>query len=312
MAPRPNPRPVVFTIDNHYIKPLAVALAGLKRYGTARRKIYLFYEHLHPIYRWTLKRWLQTSNLELVCHKLCTSHKIDQLPHHFTTAILLRLMVSKWIKESEYIYLDADVIILSGLESMDRFHLGDILLAASPRPLGRTHLPGKNLSEMRQKFSGRPYFATGLLLINRCRFEAEKVGERCLRILAKGGFDYPDQDALNLVCQELSWISLPQGVSVEVDDRPRAENQFCTAAQRVGVSAPCVVLQLAGSEKPWHFFNRHPLRKEFADVLRTTPLAWLPYGISDIRWRSLGSRGRRWLMRRILAGFAGGEDDNRS
>ena len=289
-----------------------MALAGLLKHGKGRRKVYVFHERLHPIYQWILRRWLWGSSLDLVLARLCASHGIHNLPHHFSPAILLRLLVSHWIPEGEFIYLDADVLIQSDLETLDRICLDDALLAASPRHQGRTHLPGRNSAELLETFSGRPYFATGLLLINARRFESQQVGERCLRMIAGSGFDYPDQDALNLICQQQPWISLPEGVSVEIDDQPMAESQPRTTVPGLRPSDPAIVLQLAGAEKPWHLFNRHPLRKEFGDVLRTTPLALLPCGFSDIRWRSLGSRWRRWLMRQILIRFAREGGGNRS
>ena len=293
-------RPVVFTIDNRYIKPLAVALAGLLNHSKYPRKVYIGYEYLHPIYRWMLRRWLFSSSIDLVLLRIRVSHGIQELPHHFTPAVLLRLCVSNSIKESEFIYLDADVLIKNDLEKLDQIFLDDALLAASPRPEGRTHIPN-GVTKYLEQFSGKPYFATGLLLINTRRFESQQVGKQCLKMISERSFDYPDQDALNLVCQEQPWKPLPRGLSLEIDDRPLPPGQWVKEGKerKHDVEDQAIVLQLAGSEKPWHLWNRHPLRQEFREVLRQTPFSYLPCGLSDIRWRSLLSRCQRWLVRSL-------------
>jgi len=122
-------------------------------------------------------------------------------------------------------------------------------------------------------------------VIDRLRFLQERIGERCLELIGTHGFEFPDQDALNLVCHH--WSRLPAQFNHEIP---------------YGTPAPALpaggagVLHVVGSEKPWHLFNRHPCHPLFSRLLRQTPFALLPIGPADIRWRSLASRLRQRLL----------------
>lgn len=281
-------RPIAFTIDNRYIKPLAVALRGLMDNSRSPRRVYVFHEGLHPLFRAMLRRWLRCSNIDLQIIKIRNHHRIRPIPHHFSRAILLRLLIASRIRESEFLYLDSDVIIRDDLSAIDAIRLDDALIMASPHPQEKCS-SGRHPSP-----SSATSYASGLLVINRQRFTAERIGERCLELIRRSRFDYPDQEALNQICGSHHWKALPEGLNLEVADTEEAWTRLNTAGTATENEA--VILQLAGSEKPWHLLNCHPYRREFQSLLRRTPFRLLPYSLSDTRWRSLASRGRRRLV----------------
>lgn len=292
-------RPIVFTADDRYIKPLAVALAGLKRHarGGSARKVYIFHEGINPIYKAMLRHWLRNSplKLEIICRTL--KRPIQPLPHHFSRAILLRLSVAEMVSEPEFIYLDADIFVNSDYSIIDKISLDKAILAAAPR------LRPRPLHQWRRFHTGHPenliYYASGMLLIHGPRFIAERIGERCLELIQQEQLEYPDQDALNLICPREAWRNLPAGLSVEVSDvgldDADTSDRKSTPAQ-ASTSSSGIFLQLAGAEKPWHLWSRHPLRDRFRKELSTTPFRLLPCGPDDIRWRSLLSRLRKRLV----------------
>lgn len=305
-------RPIVFTADDRYIKPLAVALAGLKRHAgspgattnrRSRRKIYLFHEGLNPLYRVMLIRWLAGSPLALSIVRMRARHSVRRLPHHFSRAILLRLSVAEHISEPEFVYLDADVLVNGEYSLIDAFQLDGAILAASPRQAPPSYLL-KGDQPIHPPTPARTYYASGMLVIDGRRFSAERIGERCLELVGRERLEFPDQDALNLICPPEAWVPLPARLSVEVSDQSRdeAETGRMTATAAVTASAPDpdnpggIFLQLAGAEKPWHLWNRHPLRNRFHQELRGTPFHLMPCGPEDIRWRSLLSRLRRRML----------------
>lgn len=273
-------RPIVFTIDNRYIRPLAVALASLERQCRADRVVVVAHDGLHPLHRWLLARRFGRSRLHLRFLRLPLPAERRRQPHHFSPAILLRLALAKVIEAPSFVYVDADVLFTGDPAALDHLDLGGSTLAAAAwsqsrdlRATGHGVLPR--------------YFASSLLVIDRARFLAEGTGERALALIARHRFDFPDQDALNLCCG--AWQALPEEWCLEMPDQGRA-----LAAEPVGP----LLLQFSGSEKPWHPFSRHPCRRIFHRHLRRTPYRFFPPGPADLRWRSLGSRLRQRLLSR--------------
>jgi lipopolysaccharide biosynthesis glycosyltransferase len=199
-------------------------------------------------------------------------------PHHFSPAILLRLALATVIEAPIFVYVDADVLFTGDPAALDRIDLQASTLAAAAWPQPR---------DLRASGHGvlPRYFASSLLVIDRARFLAEGTGERCLELIARHRFDFPDQDALNLCCG--AWQALPEGLCREVPDQGAALSQ-----DPVGP----LLLQFSGSEKPWHPFSRHPCRRLFRRHLSRTPYRFFPPGLGDLRWRSLGSRLRQRLL----------------
>jgi lipopolysaccharide biosynthesis glycosyltransferase len=276
----PPVRPIVFTIDNRYVRPLAVALASLDQCCRSRRPVIVVHECLHPLHRWILARRHRQSHLDLRFVRLRLPAVRPQLSHHFSSAILLRLIAAPLIDAPVFIYVDADVLFAGDPCDLDRIDLQETTLAA---------VPWRHPRDLSASGHGvlSPYFASGMLVIDRSRFLAERIGECCLELIGRHRFDFPDQDALNLCCT--SWQALPQHFSRTSQDQGELLLEEPDAT---------LLLQFAGAEKPWHPFNRHPYRVLFRRWLRRTPYRFFPPGWSDLRWRSLGSR----LAQRLLGG----------
>lgn len=274
----PPVRPIVFTIDNRYVRPLAVALASLDERCRSRRPVIVVHECLHPLHRWILTWRYRQSNLDLHFLRLRLPPLRWQRSHHFSRAILLRLVVAPLIEAPAFIYVDADVLFTGDPCRLDRIDLQEATLAAVPWPHPR------DLSASGHGVLSR-YFASGMLMIDRSRFLAERIGECCLELIGRHHFEFPDQDALNLCCA--SWRALPEHFSRTIPDQGEMLLEEPDGA---------LLLQFAGAEKPWHPFNRHPCRLLFRRWLRRTPYRFFPPGWSDLRWRSLGSR----LVQRLL------------
>jgi lipopolysaccharide biosynthesis glycosyltransferase len=279
-------RPIVFTVDHRYLRPLAVALESLRRCGTHPRQIVVVHHRLARRHRRRLSNWLAGSHLQLRFLALTPPSLGRALPHHFTPATLLRLVMVEHLPFEEMIYVDADVIFCGPLDPLDQLDLGGVSLVASVRPGSR---------DLRQHGFGivNTYFSSSLLLINRRNFLEEGLGRRSLELLASQPFEFPDQDALNLCCR--SWRPLPAGLSVELEPQGPALN---------GLPEAAVLLQLAGADKPWHPLNSHPARLLFDAHLRATPYRWALPGPADCRWRSLASRLRQRLIRSFKAATA--------
>jgi lipopolysaccharide biosynthesis glycosyltransferase len=271
-------RPIVFAIDNRYVRPLAVALASLEAQASGLRPVIVAYQHLHAVHRWLLIRTFRGSRLQLHFLRLQLPPMRWQATHHFSQAVLLRLLLARSIEAPSFVYADADMMFCGDPAALDRIPLGDAPMAAVPWPHAR---------DLRANGHGlvMPYFASDLLVIDRERFLAERIGDRSLELISRHEFAFPDQDALNLC--NANWQELPRSLS-----------QSCTGLGPPLTEPPAGVLlmQFAGSEKPWHPFNRHPARRLVRCWLQRTPYRFFPPGWSDLRWRSLASR----LLQRVL------------
>jgi len=273
-------RPLVFTVDDRYIRPLAVALESLRRQGGAVRPVVVVHERLALRHQRRLQHWLSDSCLQLSFVQVRAPQLSWRLPHHFSAACLLRLVMAPHLPFENYIYLDADVLVCRPLDPLDQLDLGGAVLAAAAWTTPRDLSPqGFGLLQS--------YFASGLLVVNRRRFLETKMGPRCLQLLRQHRFAYPDQDTLNL-CGE-HWLPLPEGWVCEVDG---------SEPSRLLAATSPLLLQLAGANKPWHPGAQHGLRAQFVEHLRNTPYRWSPPGPADWRWRSLGSRLAQWLLHR--------------
>lgn len=265
-------RPIVFTVDNKYIRPLAVVLESLKRTLLYKRKVIIVHENLSIVHQKKLQNWLNDSflDLEFVCINSGLSDL--NLPHHFTTASLLRLIMIKYLPYPEVIYIDADALVCGDFTVIDNIRLDKYILAACIRKLPR------DLTEYGfcKIFN---YFESGFLIINCERFLFEEIDKKSIELIKLHDFDYPDQDALNVCC--LNWLELPTSLILSL----------ATIGDPVKIIPKyTVVFQFPGSNKPWHPFNNHPARKLFADHLYKTPYKFSPPGLGDFRVRSLIAR----------------------
>ena len=172
------------------------------------------------------------------------------------------------------IYLDCDVLATVDIGGLLDDHDPTHVLAAVENIGG----PTSPLCT-----SGR-YFNSGVLVINLEAWRARRCEEKLLELMNEHGdtFDYPDQDALNvLFCDE--WQRLPLRWNVQPGVWPRYEKKRFS---KIGYDAECFatavkepgLVHFLAKRKPWVFGCFHPFRK-----------LWLSY-LDASAWRSLKPR----------------------
>lgn len=98
------------------------------------------------------------------------------------------------------IYIDADIICLGDISPLASLNLGDKPLAAVPDdPSGSSsiHVHDKALKQ---------YFCSGVLVFNLKKWLATSLEDECIKFVATYKPKFPDQDALNYVCDGICGI----------------------------------------------------------------------------------------------------------
>ena len=117
----------------------------------------------------------------------------------YTEAASLRLLLPELLPELDRIlYLDCDIVVRQDLAKLwEETQLGDNYLAA----VYEAAIEGQ--AERFRALGCDParYFNSGFLLMNLARMREEKVSEKLLEACRVPYLEFPDQDALNQVCQ---------------------------------------------------------------------------------------------------------------
>ena len=117
----------------------------------------------------------------------------------YTEAASFRLLLPELLPEyDKVVYIDCDVIVRQDIGRLfHETHLGDNWLGVV------FEAPIERQAERFRALGCDPmrYFNSGFLLMNLARMREEKVSEKLLEACRVSYLEFPDQDALNQVCQ---------------------------------------------------------------------------------------------------------------
>ena len=196
----------------------------------------------------------------------------------FPSTVLARILAAGYLPETvgKYLYADADMIVRKSIADLWSMDLGDAIVGACPEP---TIYEGY---EKDQGSGRKAYFNAGLLLVDRRKWEKEKITEKCMDWYGEnnGQFSFADQDILNAVlCGKI--CSLPQkfdfftnyhyqNYASLVKHAPWYRD-YVTEAEYEEAQKDPVIIHFAGDERPWYQGNRNPYRDEYRKYLLKTP-----------------------------------------
>ena len=199
----------------------------------------------------------------------CVAHPVGRafdhlpFPEPYSPAIYFRLMIAELLGGlDKVIYLDADTLAMRDLSGLFDINVDNVALAAMPDyamyyfelmsgvPVGDTRKPV--IAYLRRKlgidyFNPSDYFNSGVMTINLKAWRERNIGAECLRFIAGAGrLQWPDQDALNVVCG---------GEYEPLDARWNAFARWCDGVSNFGRSEALDALQDAWTRDPWivHF-----------------------------------------------------------
>lgn len=205
----------------------------------------------------------------------------------FDITVLARLFAPSHLPDSveRYLYLDADTVVLGSISRLYELTLDGRVCAMAAEP---------TIYEATREAlgigRGMPYFNSGVILVDRLRWEEEQVTGKCIDYftsIGRRGLDFPDQDILNYVLKGRVKVIEPKYnffsnyhyrsyrsltaqaewyAGLKLDDGvPDNEAVYNDARNH-----PCIV-HFAGAERPWYRGSRNPYRHEYMHYLELTP-----------------------------------------
>lgn len=192
---------------------------------------------------------------------------------HITLASYYRLLAPLYLPEEvdRFLYLDSDVVVEDDIASLFAVDLAGNVLAAVGNPCGwraEIGLPPETR-----------YFNAGVMMVDHRRWQAERVSERVIEVIAEkaGVLRYWDQDALNCVIAG-RWTVLEPLWNQQHYFRNMAPGVIGYGPEqwKRALEQPSLI-HFTGDSKPWHVKNRHPFRSRYHHYRRRAGLLplWL-------------------------------------
>lgn len=117
------------------------------------------------------------------------------------TSFILRLFAPRILPDDiqQILYLDVDTIVTSSLNELATMELDDETALVAVKDLIRFD----DYSRLGIDENKHTYFNSGVMLLNLAYWRKHNVGDKCLQLLVKYSslYKFPDQDALNVVCE---------------------------------------------------------------------------------------------------------------
>lgn len=193
---------VVVTVNENYVYPLKVMLYSLFSTQEEPVTVFLIYTDLSAASVEMLKAFSASLGGELLEVRI-EEDPFEKAPvmQHFSKEMYYRLLCP-WLLPSEerVLYLDPDIIVNDSLRSLWEMELDGALLAAA-RDRTIEALGSRTKYKLKKD---SVYFNSGVLLMDlkRMREEIKREEVRALMIDRKEDLEFPDQDMLNLLCED--------------------------------------------------------------------------------------------------------------
>jgi lipopolysaccharide biosynthesis glycosyltransferase len=254
---REPPITVLYCIDNAYLPQAGVALSALldaapdARFEVVVAAFGLDVGLSEAVFGAVLQR-RDNASLRFVA---VDEGLFEGLPvtRDFSRSIYTRLVLQRFIapETERVLYLDADTIVQDDIGPLWRADLGAATLGVV-----RDHF---RLDLERIDFApGKPYFNSGVLLIDMARWRQRDCEGRVLELLARRGRDLPwmDQDALNIALgDEARFLDLDWNWQPRCADVP-AEFLGLDAQRYEAMRAAPRLVHYTTSFKPWNAAHR--------------------------------------------------------
>lgn len=183
----------------HY---LAVDIYSLLKTTPAVKKIYLLLETDNiddiPEIKKVIEKYpveLKIVNFNSIVDDLIEKRNINR-DTIFSNFCFARLALPSIVEEDKVLYIDTDAIVLKDIYNIWRYDISNYYIAGCKdygiirdgtyRDLG---------------FTGR-YVNSGFILMNLKKIREDNLQEKWFKVINEKELKYPDQDALNIVCQD--------------------------------------------------------------------------------------------------------------
>jgi lipopolysaccharide biosynthesis glycosyltransferase len=211
---------------------------------------------------------------ELVFHEVLDL-QLQGLPldHRFGPAMWYRIFLPELLPDvTQVLYLDADTLVVDGLDPLWETDLDGCYLAAVANVFMEYHRHrGPELG-----IELADYFNSGVLMFNLVQMRAENFAGKLIELVNRRGSQlaWPDQDALNLTAQS-RWVRLHPRWNVmnSFTSRPQLAAEVFGAERLAAAVANPAVRHFEGPAwaKPWHAGHQGPGRELYRQHREATP-----------------------------------------
>ncbi len=198
----------------------------------------------------------------------------------FNNVILARIFAPQHLPDTvrRYIYLDADTVVLGDITRLWEIELCEAVCAMAAEPT--------IYAETKEQIgftADDPYYNSGMLLVDRLRWEELNISSECIKCFGtfgRQGLKFPDQDILNSVLKD-KLITVSQrwnffsnyhyrSYKSLTDEAPWFKRIMTETEYKDARRAPRIV-HFAGAERPWLRGNHNPYRDRYEQYLALTP-----------------------------------------
>jgi len=217
--------PLAIAFTPNYIVPAATMLKSLLDASTGSFRVICLLTEEIPAEMLQMLTRMGQGRLTFDCISLKGRLDGYYTDARYSEAASFRLLLPELLPDYDKIlYLDCDVIIRQDMVALYRdTDIGDNYLAAI------YEAPIEGQAERIKALGCTPgqYFNSGVLLMNLRQMREESVSERLLRACEKEYMEFPDQDALNQVCQGRVLPLNPVYNSIRTFFLPQYKKDFC-------------------------------------------------------------------------------------
>lgn len=247
---------IAFGFDEKYAMPSGVAVLSICKTTPGPICFHLLIsEDVTESTKAKIEEMVKSEGNQVVFHQV-DSKRLDSLYEsmYFSKSMFNRLLIPELLSTevSKIIYLDCDVVAVKSLRPLWEIELGDDEPAAMAPDSACSNVLFHNTTGIPLT---RPYFNSGVVLINIDCWRREGIGQKCMDDIIKHNYRLVDQDALNVVigartkvlhlkynCQMSFFYKKEEAWELEKD---KYHEQIHEAME-----AP-VILHYIGSVKPW-------------------------------------------------------------
>lgn len=238
-----------------------------------------------------LKKLNNYQNYELIFktyENLSLYKKLQGTINHRMLIQSIRIMAARdcEIKARNLIYADVDIICTGSLD-----YLADVDLGESPLAVIPNDPTFQRIEEVKGGYRLNKYFGSGVMVFNLDKWSKTSLDEKCIEFISQNKPRYPDQDALNVICDGLTFM-LPK----------RYQEIWETKEDTVFVHYV--------GEKPWmpwcRSSSKFPLReinlfRKFAKTFEPNVCLWLSFNKDkDVLLNFANHRkGTKWISKKL-------------
>ena len=169
------------------------------------------------------------------------------------------------------IYLDADVICVGNIQEILSISIENKILAAK----------FFNASSVVSGIKIENYFCSGVLVVNRDIYKNQKIAEKSIDFIVKNKPQYPDQDALNVVCQ---------------NNAAHLDQKF---HELWNISSESVFIHFIGEKpwEPWYFYKNRKIVNKFRKYCKI-------FEPNVVKWITFRPQAKQTNKQRVLINFS--------